>query len=428
MAITTPRRAGTPLVSGGRLRRLRIASVGRFAASAVLVGSVLAGGAILSSASAAAASSTGLACATPNQSSQSRSSWAQLRLSPAQAWTRSRGADVTVAVLDSGVDGSLSELASHVTEGVDVTTGLAGADTDCVGHGTAIAGMIAAQPHSVGGGDGLAPDSKILPVRVRNSSGAPSASVVARGIDVAVSAGAHIVVMPYLVDLDQSAMRTAVQNAVKHNVLVVTNAAPASRSSSAAQANRSGVLRVGGVSIDGAVAQAYQSGSVDVVAPGVDVSVLGINGIGVFSATGTEYAVGFVAGLAALVRSAFPKLTAAQVVHRIEATATRLSTTLPDPQFGWGFIDPLAAGSRTLAEETAAPTASGSPNVNSVDRAATTRSSSPDGRTLALWLAVGVGVLAVLAIGLRVRRWVTDGGPTERNERDDDEHAAAHSR
>jgi subtilisin family serine protease len=330
---------------------------------------------------------------------------------------------VTVAVLDSGVDGSLSELAPRVADGVDVTTGKPGADTDCVGHGTAVAGIIVGQPNQPA--PGIAPEATVLPVRVRNSSSAPSASNVARGIDAAVIAGAQVIVMAFFMDLDQPVLRTAIQNAVTGNVLVVTNAAPASHSvATTAEASQS-VLRVGGVGIDGTVVQAYRPGSVDVVAPGIDITVLGVNGIGVFSVSGTDYAVAFVAGLAALVRSAFPDLTSAQVVHRIESTATRLSTTLPDPQFGWGFIDPLAAVSRTIAEENVIRPGG---SLNSARNAAGTRSSPDDGRMLALGVAAGVIALAVLVVALRVRRWVAGDVPTQRNERDHDEHAAVQYR
>jgi subtilisin family serine protease len=331
---------------------------------------------------------------------------------------------VTVAVLDSGVDGSLSELAPRVADGLDVTTSKPGADTDCVGHGTAVAGIIVGQPNQPA--PGIAPEATVLPIRVRNSASTPSVSNVARGVDAAVTAGAQVVVMPFFIDLDHPLVRTAIQNAVTRNVLVVTNAIPASHeAATTAPASHSSVLRVGGVSIDGTVVQAYRPGSVDVVAPGVDITVLGVNGVGVFSVSGTEYAVAFVAGLAALVRSAFPSLNGAQVAHRIESTATRLTTTLPDPQFGWGFIDPLAAVSRTIAEENVTRTG-GSPNANL--RPASTGATPDDGRMLAFGVAVGVIVLAVLVVALRVRRWVTGDVPTQRSERDHDEHAATQYR
>lgn len=78
--------------------------------------------------------------------SSTRSDWAQLRLAPDQAWPQSRGMGQLVAVIDSGVDGSLQQLTGHVAVGVDVVNGKGRGDTDCLGSGTAMAALIVAQP------------------------------------------------------------------------------------------------------------------------------------------------------------------------------------------------------------------------------------------------------------------------------------------
>jgi hypothetical protein len=157
-----------------------------------------------------------------------------------------------------------------------------------------------------------------------------------------------------------------------------------------------GMLRVGGVGVDSQPAADYRPGGVDVMAPGINVTVLGI-GSGPMTGSGTQNAVGFVAGEAALVRAAYPDLTVAQVVHRIEVTADKLAETVPDGRVGWGMINPGAAVSTVLAEELAIPPAPGRVDAR------------PSGAASALALvAVGiVGLTAAVLLAFRIRRAVS---------------------
>ena len=131
----------------------------------------------------------------------------------------------------------------------------------------------------------------------------------------------------------------------------------------------------------------------DVWAPGADVTTLAVRGSGQRKVTGTEYAAAFVAGLAALVRSALPDLGAAQVVDRIRATAVPVQAPVPDPAYGWGFIDPGGAVTAALADE------------GGSDKASSRRTAEPPGPGLRLWLiAAAVGCATALAVVLMTRR------------------------
>src|SRR5687767_5955619 len=91
--------------------------------------------------------------------------WPQRRLAPERAWPLTRGAGVTVAVLDSGVDATRPALAGRVARGFDAEVGTGVADNDCLGTGTQVAGVIAARPSDTTGFAGVAPDVTVVPVR-----------------------------------------------------------------------------------------------------------------------------------------------------------------------------------------------------------------------------------------------------------------------
>ncbi|WFE61215.1 S8 family serine peptidase [Micromonospora sp. WMMD712] len=289
-----------------------------------------------------ARSTAGTSACVVAASAGTGANWADAALSPARAWPRSRGAGTLVAVVDSGVDAGLPALAGRVAPGSDITTGKARADTDCLGTGTAMASVIAADPGvgSRGPVVGVAPGSRILPVRIVSATTDADPARTALGIEVAVSAGARVVALGGHARLTDSAVAQAVRSAVAHDVVVV---APAATVDGVAAQAQDGLLRVGGVGPDRRPVAAYPAGGVDVTAPGLDVPTLGVGGTGAHVRSGTEYAVAYVAGTAALVRAALPGADAAGVANRIKATADAGGRSSPSPENGWGMIDPLAA-------------------------------------------------------------------------------------
>jgi membrane-anchored mycosin MYCP len=339
---------------------------------------------------------TGSECLRAAASATGQMPWAQLRLAPEQAWTRSRGEGVTVAVLDTGVDGSAAQLRDNVLAGADVVSGDGRGDTDCQGRGTALAGIIAARPGSGSKLVGVAPASTILPVRIGDHRSAPNPGRIATGIDVAVSAGARVITLPIPPELSDPELNRAVADALRHDVLLVTSAA-GPRADDGLEAK---LLRVGGVGVDGRPAD--DTGSADVVAPGADLLVLGPGGTGITVADGTEYAVAYAAGLAALVRAANPELTVSQVIERIETTADLASGNGPDPRLGWGLINPAAAVAASIPPgETPYPGsgAAGTPDTGQ-DGA---------GRLVAVILVTLLGLVTLGVVGVRLRRWIRAG-------------------
>jgi len=341
------------------------------------------------------------ACAgTPSSTGNSQDQWAMLRVAPQHAWRYSRGAGVMVAIVDSGVDASVPELAGRVTVGDDIIAGTGRGNTDCLGSGTAMAGILAARSAAAGGAVGMAPDATVMPVRVAPTKAAVSAADQASAIEVAVSAGAKVIALGGYIDPALPAVASAIELAAARGAVVIAAAPSASRTPAASggAATSPGVIWVGAININGAAAGNYQPGAVDVVAPGVDVTGLGITGTGQFQGSGAQYAVAFAAGEAALVRARYPNLTVAQVVRRIEATADRMGSAVPDATFGWGLIDPGVAVTRVIADEGRGP-------GPAIALPAPSHGWSSL-RTRALMITIVLALVLVVLLALRIRRMV----------------------
>jgi membrane-anchored mycosin MYCP len=286
--------------------------------------------------------------------------WAQRELKPSSVWRMTQGAGQTVAVLDSGVSAKAPALAGVVLPGLDIGTSNP-ADTDCGGHGTFVAGLIAARSQKGSGFAGIAPLARILPVNVLNpnqldsQNPVPSADVAA-GINYAVSHGATVIdVSPSVNPKPSPALQAAVARALDHNIVVIAAVASAELN----QANEvsypaayPGVVAVVAANASGAPVVAGTPGApVDLAAPGSAITSIGPAGPGQITASGAALATGFVAGTAALVRSYYPHLSAAQVVQRLELTASPPGTSVPSPQVGYGVVSPYNAVTTVLPQE-----------------------------------------------------------------------------
>lgn len=337
----------------------------------------------------------GTRCDLPPTKTMSDRPWAQQRLDFERVWPLTRGAGVVVGVVDTGVDASQPFLRDHVLPGADVKNGGA-ADTDCVGHGTVVAGIIAGQRESGTGFAGVAPDVTIYPVREANTTGDGTTGDLANAINAAVRAGAKVINVSIVSDENSTFVRDAVDNALARDVVVVAAAGNDFGKGNPMEypAAYPGVLAVGATDANDQRAQFSGTDSnVAVVAPGSDIIGPGAGGSGLVTAqNGTSYATPFIAGVAALVRSYHPELTAPQVIHRIEVTADHPAVTkLPDPQLGWGVVNPYSAVTAVLPEEHVSPNA-----APPVLRLSDPRTPTADNTPLVI-AAVAIGGAVVLA-------------------------------
>jgi len=289
--------------------------------------------------------------------------WAQQALRFSAVWDRTRGGGVTVAIVDSGVDAN-PQFGHRVISGPDLAAGTKPGippGADCVGHGTAVASIIAAAPVPGIAFTGVAPAARILSVKISGTDTFPTAAAP-QGIMDAVQFGANVINLSLATTDDIPALRNAVEYALRHNVVVVAaagNDVPHGGTGPFYPAAYPGVLAVGAAGPGGALAAfSDRHTPVAVTAPGVNVTSAYP---GTFPEAyapvqnGTSFAAAFVSGVVALVRSAHPGLSAAQVVARVEATARGAA----GPGTGHGMIDPVRAVTAVLpAESSAAGSAS----------------------------------------------------------------------
>jgi membrane-anchored mycosin MYCP len=279
--------------------------------------------------------------------------WAQRALGFSSVWDLTRGQGVTVAVVDSGIDYT-PQLAGRVSR-VDLT---GGNGEDCVPHGTDVASIIAASDARAKGIPfyGVAPAAHILSIRVQQQEGTSGESSaqrrrtlldIARGIHYAVVEHARVINVSIQVSAGYAALHAAVEFALRHNVVVVAAAGndnPGGGQGPFYPANYPGVLSVNAVAQNGQLGGFDVSGTpVSVTAPGVDVASDYPGGFDP-SNNGTSFATAFVSGEVALVRAAYPHMPAAQVVHRIIATAAGHTGA----HTGAGMINPVQAVTAVL--------------------------------------------------------------------------------
>ncbi len=341
-----------------------------------------------------------------------------IRLGAQRAWPLATGRGVTVAVVDSGVARNAHLPDGVVLEGHSLVGG--SPRTDGRLHGTAVAGIIAARslaPRS--GVEGLAPGSRILPVKVvaderaRDEGPDTDSRVLAEGIRWAADHGATVVNVSLSTGRDDPALRAAVDHAHSRGALVVassgTTTADAPVRAPRYPAAYPGVLGVAATDGDDAVADGSVPGEhVDVAAPGVQVlTTFGAWGDCYLGddAGSTSYATAYVSAAAALVAQRFPSEGPDLWAHRLEATAARDRRDQRDDAVGWGVVQPVEALTAVLDEGLAGPLLPGaSPRPTAT--APTTRLALHEvldpraaDRRQVLWVTVG-GTSALLALAL----------------------------
>ncbi len=266
-----------------------------------------------------------------------------------KAWQTTKGAGVKVAVIDTGVDGSVPDLAGAVVGGTDVS----GVGTpngqkplgagEAADHGTWVASLLA--------GRGTGPASGVL---------GASDDQVAEAVRWAVDNGASVINMSLTRNtLDwPTSWDDAFQYAFSHDVVVV--AAAGNRGSGTtevgAPATIPGVLTVAGVDRAGQASFDASSQGITIGVSAPSEQLVGANpGGGYVQWAGTSGAAPLVSAAVALVRAAHPDLKAPDVINRIIKTARPTGGTVPSPVYGYGLLDAAAAVTATVPHVSANP-------------------------------------------------------------------------
>ncbi|MFH8728526.1 type VII secretion-associated serine protease mycosin [Streptomyces termitum] len=287
--------------------------------------------------------------------------WGLEALRTEEAWRTTKGEGITVAVLDTGVDADHPDLIGSVLPGKDfIGFGAAEGDPAWARHGTAMAGIIAGHGHGHGddsGVLGIAPSARVLPVRVilegkdkdRDRARKTRGTALAQGIRWAADQGADVINLS-LGDDSESAHPdpgedAAVQYALAKGVSVVASAGNGGEKGDhiSYPAAYPGVIAVTAVDRYGTRASfSTRRWYATVSAPGVDV-VIADPDRRYYEGWGTSAAAAFVSGAVALVRSAHPDLTPAQVKRLLVDTARDRPDGGRSDAKGYGTVDPAAA-------------------------------------------------------------------------------------
>jgi type VII secretion-associated serine protease mycosin len=296
--------------------------------------------------------------------------WVLSMLDVEAAWSVTRGAGITVAVIDSGVNPAVSDLSGSVATGPDytgVTTSTASGDWGV--HGTWMASLIAGHGHDDGldGVTGIAPRARILSIRVIPDRGDPHYAKYEReqetviqqsladGIRYAMTHGAKVISMSIGYSAPSGAVRSELQQAYDRGVVVIASAGNSGAPSDRGRASQApysfpadypGVISVGAVDFEGKVAGFSSDNlSVQVAAPGVSVPAQGRDGE-YWLVSGTSPACALVAGVAALIKSKYPHLAPDRVASALTSTTTDRPAGGYNSQVGFGIVDASAALTR----------------------------------------------------------------------------------
>ncbi|MGV9904025.1 type VII secretion-associated serine protease mycosin [Streptomyces sp. NPDC003388] len=287
--------------------------------------------------------------------------WSLSALRLDEAWHTTKGRGVTVAVLDTGVDAGHPDLTGNVLAAKDmIGFGAGPGDREWARHGTAMAGIIAGHGHGAGRTDGVmgvAPEAKILPVRViledgdsaRGKARTTRGNALADGIRWAADHGADVINLSLGDDSDSAHPEPgedeAVQYALKRGVVVVASAGNGGAKGDHVSypAAYPGVIAATAVDRYGTRASfSTRRWYAAVSAPGVNV-VIADPDHKYYEGWGTSAAAAYVSGAAALIKAARPGLAPAQVKKVLEDTARDAPVGGRDDSRGFGMIDPAAA-------------------------------------------------------------------------------------
>ncbi len=297
-----------------------------------------------------------------------------------QAWSLSTGKDIVISIIDSGVDVKHDDLKENMTSGYDAfskqedTSGFTGRQagnasklnyiSDLYKHGSHVAGIAAARYNNGKGIAGVAPEAKIMPVKIfpdftdyfksakknEDGSNVTVVSAIADGIVWSVDHKADVINMSLGLWEQSNTIERAVKYALEKNVSVVVAAGNergvSNRKNYLAAIN--GVIGVGATDKDNRIAFFSNSGDyVSIVAPGFDIisttpSLLNLKNYRKMS--GTSMAAPHVAGIVAMLKSKFGATATPQwIKERLEKTSLDLGIAGRDDLYGHGLVDAYKA-------------------------------------------------------------------------------------
>lgn len=350
-----------------------------------------------------------------------------------KVWSESQGQGVTVAVVDTGVDGTHPDLTGQVLKGKDFTGTDTGTQNDTDGHGTGMASIIVGHGHGANNSSGvmgLAPKAKILPIRIAASENYVD-DQWAKGVRYAVDQGVGVINLSFA---DPQARpgsdgAKAIAYAQQRDVVVVSGTGNDGTAGLEYPAALPGVVAVGAIDESLNIWENSNFGpGVTLAAPGVNIAEADTSYSNEYSeGSGVSDATAYVSATAALIRAKYPDLTAGQVINRLIKSTTFFNhdvKKVPDEEYGYGIIRPYKAltmdipkgskqGPLAQASQSASPSSGTASDDSDSKSLAKKKKKSSSGSTLLIaGIAAGVVVIAILFVVIRSRRNGGSGSPS----------------
>lgn len=276
---------------------------------------------------------------TPNDTLYSRYQWNMPAIDMERAWDISKGKpDVIIAIIDTGVDLTHPEFEGKLVSGYNVLNG-SNKPQDDNGHGTHVAGIIAAKTNNQRGIAGIAWNNKIMPVKGIGADGSGSSFDIAQGVIWAADHGAKVINMSVGNYHPSNVLHDAIKYAFSKNVVMVAASGNDHTDQPSYPAAYPEVLSVAAVDWKGKQAEFSNFGPyIDVAAPGVDIASTYTQS-DYASLSGTSMACPHVSGLAGLIRSLNSSLSNAEVMKIIREATTDAGPQGWDQNYGYGIMD-----------------------------------------------------------------------------------------
>lgn len=268
------------------------------------------------------------------------SEWHLTKIGATTAWDTSSGAGITVAVLDSGVDASHPDLQSQLVPGWNFYDNNPNT-ADVTGHGTAVAGTVAAATNNSVGVASIAYGAKVMPVRISDTTGYAYFSTTANALTWAADQGAKVANISYSGMAGSSTVQSAAQYLKNKGGETVVSAGNAGANEGYSAS--SSLLAVSATDSNDVLTSWSSYGNyVDLSAPGLN--ILSTESGGAYcSCWGTSFSSPIVAATVALMMAAHPGIAPSTIENLLFSTATDLGSPGWDMYYGWGRVNAAAA-------------------------------------------------------------------------------------
>ena len=273
------------------------------------------------------------------------SEWHAAKIGAPTAWDWSSGTGVTIAILDSGVDGTHPDLAAQMVPGWNFYDNNSNT-SDVYGHGTKTAGAAAATSNNGTGVAAIAGNARIMPIRIADTSGTGYWSMIAQGISYAIDHGARVASISFDNLLSSSSILSAAQYMKSKNGLVVISAGNCGCNPNLTPS--ASVIAVSATDSNDQMASWSSYGSyVAMSAPGVSIFTTTMGG-GYGQVSGTSFSSPIVAATVALMMSANPGLANTKIESLLYSTASDFGAPGRDIYYGFGRVNAAAAAQAAM--------------------------------------------------------------------------------